>query len=229
MIVARTKAAGISSDDGEVAALVWQIERLRKHKLNERREDLALLGKMTLMSLRLDGVEVGEADVVEALLKGGVRGDLRSRRAQLIRNHVAIQLHIERCIGKAVPLKASAFLGWYALLCSGRPAAGIGAFGMARIEQVCRQINSPPMQLQAALVEIATLHCGLLQDPLLPGFNGILARLLLRYHLGRCALPQIMLGADADGFDCIDPHRLYARLVMLLYQRLVQLRRERNH
>jgi hypothetical protein len=37
---------------------------------------------------------------------------------------------------------------------------------------------------------------GLLVDPLVQGFNGILCRLLLRYQLGRCALPAVFFHPD---------------------------------
>lgn len=208
--------------EADLTPLIRQIERWRHRHVPPGRADLGSFGRMAMASLRMDGLQIEESDVVEALLKGGVRGDLRSRRAQFIRNHVAIQLRIERCIRNAAPLRPSDVLTWYALLCSGRPATGIDAAGLARLEQVCRQVNSPPMQLQAAIADIATLHCHMLRDPLVPSFNGILARLILRYHLGRCALPRITLGTDAAGFDGLDPRRLYARLVTLLQQGVIQ-------
>lgn len=213
----------------DLASLIHQIERRRRRYALPRREELAFLGKTTLSSLRMEGLQVAEADVVEALLKGGVQGDLRPRRAQLVRNHVAIQFQIERCIRNGVPLKPSAVLGWYASLCSGRPATGIDAGGMSCLEEVCRQVNSPPMQLQAAIADIAALHCRLLQDPLVPSFNGILARLLLRYHLGRCALPSVLFDEQTDQIRQPDQRRIYARLIVLLNDRLAAMERYPMH
>jgi hypothetical protein len=47
----------------------------------------------------------------------------------------------------------------------------------------------------------------LLVDPLFPGFNGILSRLLLRYHLGRCGLPFVIFDNNfAPSAHNSEPH-----------------------
>jgi hypothetical protein len=38
----------------------------------------------------------------------------------------------------------------------------------------------------------------LLSDPFVPSFNGILARLLLQCHIGRCGLPVVVLDPQTD-------------------------------
>ena len=57
-----------------------------------------------------------------------------------------------------------------------------------RLAALVERMNSPELRLQAGVQQVARLHAQLLADPLVPSFNGILARLLLRYHLGRCGL-----------------------------------------
>jgi hypothetical protein len=194
-----------------------------------RRVGLEFLGRASLVSLRLDGMRITETEVIEALFKSGVRGDLRSRQAQMIRNHAAALMHIELCLRRQVPLRPAMVLGWYASLCGGLPATGLDGLGMQRLELVCRQINSPPLRLQAAIGDIALLHFRLLSDPVVPSFNGILARLLLRYHLGRCRLPQIVFEEELDQPGTYDESQLYARLLTLLDTRLLQLEKERLH
>lgn len=213
---------GPAPGETDPAGPIRQIERIRQ-RWQRPREDLAFLGKTTLISLRLEGLEAGEGDVIGAMMNGGVRGDLRSRRAQLVRNHVAIQLQVERLLRNAVPLKPSHILSWYASLCSGRPTTGLDAAGLTRLEQVSRQVNSPPLHLQAALSDIATLHADLLHDPLVPSFEGMLARLLLQYHLGRCGLPMILFDTHTDEPRKMDQKRTWSRLIHLLHVRLVSL------
>jgi hypothetical protein len=59
----------------------------------------------------------------------------------------------------------------------------------------------------------------MLADPVVPSFNGILARLLLRYHLGRCGLPPVLFAPDLDGAGrLLDEPRLLARLLELIHQ-----------
>jgi hypothetical protein len=55
----------------------------------------------------------------------------------------------------------------------------------------------------------------MLADPLVPSFNGILARLLLRYHLGRCGLPAVVFDPQVDTRPG-DAEGMLRRLVELL-------------
>jgi hypothetical protein len=45
-----------------------------------------------------------------------------------------------------------------------------------------------------------------------------LARLLLRYHLGRCGLPPVVFDADVDGPVLTDEQALLSRLLELIDQ-----------
>lgn len=223
----RSEAARVNPDitDGGVASALTRIESWRKSisPAAIRHDTLEFHGRVTLVSFRLERMRIGEAEVVECLLKGGVRGDLRSRQAQMVRNHVAILRHIELCLARASSVEPSVVLGWYASLCGGLAATGLDALGMRRLDLVCRQINSPPMRLHAAIADVSSLYSRLLQDPLVHSFNGIFARLLLRYHLGRCGLPQVVFDDETD-FDLRrDERRLYRRLVVLLEERLRQI------
>jgi hypothetical protein len=77
-------------------------------------------------------------------------------------------------------------------------------------------MNSPQLRLGPALREIATMHVLLLADPFVPGFNGILARLLLRYHLGRCGLPPVLFDPAADAAHLASEATLLPRLLDLI-------------
>lgn len=178
--------------------------------------DLESAGRIAMASLRLEGIPLAEADVVETLLKSGVRGDLRNRQAQMIRNHVAIQLHIERCLKKRCLLKPAMVLGWYSSLSAGLPMVSLDAGRMRRLEDVCRRVNSPPMQLESAVRDIAQLYCNLISDALVPSFNGVLVRLIMRYHLGRCSLPRVIFREELAGARDGDDQRAYTAMVLLL-------------
>ena len=72
--------------------------------------------------------------------------------------------------------------------------------------------------------EITGVHVRLLTDPFVPGFNGIMARLLLRYHLGRCGLPPLVFDPDTDGPLLSAESTLLPRLldlILLAYDRRV--------
>lgn len=216
-------SGGWRFDDSEFAGALRRVGRKRKGenpKGRQWRERLEEHARTTRASLRLDGLEVGEAAVVEAMVKGGMRCDLRSRLAQMVRTHVAILFRIEQALRRDHSLKPATVLGWYASLCAGLPTPAFDDGRMRRLEQVCRQINSPPMRLRAAVEDVGSLYYRMLQDPLVPSFNGILARLLLRYHLGRCGLPAVSLQEELDRSEMGDEKRMCWRLVMLMEEQL---------
>jgi hypothetical protein len=176
------------------------IERKRRLLLRANGRTLipgAYFALATLSSFKLEGIEVTEHDVLQALSRNRAQRKLRSRTAQRIRNHVALLHGIESAIAIGQPLKASAVLRWYTSISSGLSTTGLGEDRMRRLEQITRRINSPQLRLQAALQDMARAHCELLGDPLFPGFNGILSRLLLRYRLGRCSLPFVVFDGRA--------------------------------
>lgn len=152
------------------------------------RERLEGHARLTAKSLHLDGIPCREERIVDAVLGGGLRGDLRSRPAQLIRNHVAILLRMDLDARHVRPLESSTVLRWYASLCAGLPMPTIDDSRCRRIESVCRQINSPPMQPKPAVEQVFRLYAALLSDPLFPTLNGLMSRLLARCHALRCRL-----------------------------------------
>jgi len=154
--------------------------------------------RATYASFRLDGLEVEEADVREALESGADRPVLRSRQEQRLRGHAAILHHIETDLRKGLALTTDGVIRWYTGISAGLSTTGLDQTTEARLEEVVRRINSPQMRIQPALREIAATHAKLLADPLVPAFNGILARLLLRYHMGQCKLPAIVFHPDTD-------------------------------
>ena len=154
---------------------------------------------------------------------GHDRGKFRSRLSQRIRSHIAILHQIERSLGSGELLKTPAVVRWYTLVSSGLSITSLDDARMGRLDQLVRRINSPHLRLQPAVQEIARLHAESLADPIVPGFNGILARLLLRYHLGRCGLPPVVFDADVDGMGAssaglADEKRLLPRLLELIDQ-----------
>jgi hypothetical protein len=180
-----------------------------------------MLALGTLASFRLEGLDVDDATVLAALNPGVVRSGrdhnhVRSRLSMRIRNHVAILHRIERGLHHGESLKTAAVVRWYTLIASGLSITALDEPTMSRLDQLVRRINSPHLRLQPAVQEIARLHAQSLADPLVPGFNGILARLLLRYHLGRCGLPPVVFHPDTDGSVLTDENTLLGRLLELI-------------
>ena len=176
----------------------------RKRKLTTRTEHHSralpdsILQLGTLASFKLEGIELDDATAIAALQPGNQKpgrehNHFRSRLAMRIRNHVAILHRIERGLHHGESLKTAAVVRWYTLISSGLSTTSLDEPTMSRLDQLVRRINSPHLRLQPAVQEIARLHAQSIADPLVPGFNGILARLLLRYHLGRCGLPPVVL------------------------------------
>lgn len=176
----------------------------------------AYFARATYASLRLDGIDTTEHDVLSALAAGRQRQALRSRAAQRIRNHVCILRHIESAVRIGESLKAPVVLRWYTTIGAGLINAALPDALMDRLDQVVRRINSPELRMQAALGDLARLHVQLLSDPLVPSFNGILARLLLRHHLGRIGLPPVVFDPESDAPKLLDDTMLLARLLELI-------------
>jgi hypothetical protein len=177
----------------------------RKRRLLKRLDGAApalppdYFARATYASFRLDGLDVDESDVREALGQGdGERPILRSRQSQRLRNHSAILHHLESDLRDGLPLTTDGVVRWYTGISAGLSTTSLDQATEVRIDDVVRRINSPQLRMQAALQEIAAAHVKLLADPIVPSFNGILARLLLRYHLGRCGLPAVIFDATID-------------------------------
>lgn len=183
------------------------------------------LVRATCSSFRLDGLDVDQSEVRDALehaTDGPVL--LRSRQTQRLRNHAAILHRIESDLLANQLLTSDGVIRWYTAISAGLSTTALDQAALARIDDVVRRINSPQLRLQAAIREIASTHLRLLSEAVVPSFNGILARLLLRYHLGRCRFPAIVFDPAIDQrFNSIDT--LIRRLFELLEQSYDELAR----
>ena len=172
--------------------------------------------RATWASFRLEGLDVTEDELREALgPTSSDRPTLRSRQALRLRNHAAILHRIENDLQQGLTLTGDTVLRWYVGISAGLSTTSLDQATQARLDDVVRRVNSPQLRLQPALQEVAATHLRLLADPLVPSFNGILARLLLRYHLGRSRLPGVVWDPLADARPR-DAATVLRRLVELL-------------
>jgi hypothetical protein len=168
-------------------------------------------------SFRLDGLVLPPDDLAAALARGSAGKAFRSRQQQRARNHVAILRSLEKLLRTGGSLKPGDVVRWYTSIACGLSTTRLDEPTTARLEAVVRRINSPQLRLKPAVQEIALLYRQWLSDPLVPSFNGILARLLLRYHLGRCGLPPVLFVPELDGGGKIpDERRMLERLLALI-------------
>jgi len=170
----------------------------------------------TLSSFQLEGILLKPTEVTQAVSQGAAGKGFRSRSSQRIRNHVAILRRIEKSLRAGAALTSQSVVRWYTSISCGLSLASLDESNMARLDTVVRRINSPQFRLQPAITEIAHVHAQLNADPLVPSFNGILARLLLQYHLGRCGLPRVLFDAAADSTLLKDEPRLLRRILELV-------------
>src|SRR5204863_6467526 len=129
--------------------------------------------------------------------------------------------HVESRLREGSPLTTDGVVRWYTAISAGLSTTGLDQAATARMEEVVRRINSPQLRMQPALREIAAAYAKLLADPLVPGFNGILTRLLLRYHLGRCGLPAVVFDPEIDAAAATTTNgedRWVGRLIEMLEQ-----------
>jgi hypothetical protein len=173
--------------------------------------------RQTVASFQLDGIDVSETLIAEAFVRRVVHPHMRPAPAQRIRNHVAILHKIELALHHGDSLKSRAVLGWYTSVGCGLCTTGPDDSALGRLELLVRRINSPHLRLDPAVREMCDLHARTLSDPIFPGFNGIMARLLLRFHLGRCKLPAVLFKPD-DATLLQDWNKLLPRMVQLIDQ-----------
>jgi hypothetical protein len=194
------------------------IERKRRTLHRTRRATLPATfnRRATLESFRLEGIDLSEADLDHAQAPTRDRRAFRTRTLQRVRNHLAILLSLERCLCRRQSVKTQQIVRWYTSVSSGLSTASLTPAGMERVQAAVHRINSPQMRLQPAVQEIARLHHEILVDPVFPSFNGILARLLLQVHLGRCGLPPIAFDAASDAAKLVTIETLLPRLLELI-------------
>lgn len=171
----------------------------------------------TEVSFRLDGMPLSHEDLVAALARGSAGKPCRSRQQQRGRNHVAILRRLETFLHRGTALKPDDVVRWYTSIACGLSTTQLDEPSRTRLDGIVRQINSPHLRLCPALQGIARLHAQMLADPVVPSFNGILARLLLRYHLGRCGLPPVVFSPETDNPEMMqDEQRLLSRLLEMI-------------
>jgi hypothetical protein len=172
-------------------------------------------GYATYASFKLDGMDVTEPQVTQAIARAA-RRDFRPRQVQRLRNHTALLYRLESSIRLGEFLKPPAIVRWYTSVSCGLSTTSLDDSAMNRLDALVRRINSPQLRLQSAVQEIARLHTQLIADPIVPGFGGILARLLLRYHLGRCGLPPVLFDPATDAPVIASETRLLGRLLEMI-------------
>jgi hypothetical protein len=194
--------------------------RLAAHRMNGDRHPYwsTYYVIATDASFRLDGLQLPPDELAAALARGWARKTMRSRQQQRVRNHVAILCRVERLLGTGCALKPDDVLRWYTSIACGLSTTRLDECTSARLGGIVRQINSPHLRLCPALQAIARLHHQLLCDPVVPSFNGILTRLLLRYHLGRCGLPPLVFEPLRDAAIIRHERQLLSRMLDLIEQ-----------
>ena len=177
---------------------------------------------VTFASFRLDSIEVTSTEVIDAVSRAAPPSGphahpiVRSRLTQRIRNHISILRHIESSLRHGAILLTETVIRWYTSISYGLSTAPLDEPTILRLDSVVQRVNSPQLRLQPAVTEIAHLHSQLISDPFVPSFNGILARLLLQFHLGRCGLPPVMFNPDADQKLPTHETRLLRRLLEMI-------------
>lgn len=177
-----------------------------------------MLARITESSFILEGIALHPDEVGDALATRSRKRGVRSPIAQRIRNHVAILEGIERALRAGQSLRLPVVLRWYTMLGNGLSTTTPAVERLARLEQVIRRINFPHLRLQPALGEITRVHVESLADPLVPSFHGIVARLMLHYHLGRCGLCGVIFDPRTDRTHLLNENWLAAHLLELLDQ-----------
>ena len=167
----------------------------------------------TRATFRLEGIDVGETEVVRAL---EAPRPMRSRHAGRLRNHLAILRSLDRVRRQRRALSADEVVRWYTAVSSGLSTANLSPAGRERLAAVIREIHSPQRRLQPAVTEAAALYAGLLADPMFPGFNGILSRLLLHAYLLNCGLPPVVFDPVLDGGEIATPATVTPRLLEMI-------------
>ena len=173
------------------------------------------LATATYGSFRLEGLEVSETQVTSALATGTARRSFRSRQAQRLRNHVLALREIDARVIAAEPLSPGTFVRWYTSISCGLCPGDLSDAARDRLSEYIHRINFPELRLSGAIQKIAYIHRALLVDPLVPSFNGILSRLLLRFHLGRCGLPPVLFRPETPT-AALTSERLLLPLLMEL-------------
>jgi hypothetical protein len=154
----------------------------------------------TSASFRIDGIPVTVGQVTRAL---GHRQSVRAFRSSLshrLRMHAAILCGLERLLANDAPLQSGHLMSWYAGLSAGHGTAVGVAEDARRAAAIVARVNAPTPRLAAAIPEVVALYTEVIGNPIVPSYNGIVARLLMHVHLGRCGLLPVIVEPPDDGF-----------------------------
>jgi hypothetical protein len=195
-------SAAVAAPDAEVDWSAWLRRADRKRRLALRPHGVAIppdyFLAATYSSFALADMNIAPAQVTEAIEASSARRTFRSRQNQRIRNHIAILHQIESLLQFRRHLSVDTIVRWYTSLSCGLSTYPLDPAVISRLHNVTCDISTPQPRLRRAVTQIASLHLSLLADPVFPAFNSILARLLLRYHLGRHSLPPVTFDPAAD-------------------------------
>lgn len=201
--------------------LIREIERKRRvlGRIGHQRPiPRDLLTHFTAASFQLEQLAITDRDITEAMAPRRDHRIFRRPQSLRVRNHVAILRSIEKAVRHGDELQPTAVLRWYTSISCGLSSATMDRGRMVRLERLLSRANSPKLQLQLAIWDIASLHVEMLADPVFPGFNGILARLLMQFHLARCRLPPVVLQSHADAASTSSARQFAPRLLQLVVQ-----------
>ena len=160
----------------------------------------------THASFRIEGINASLEQVARAI---GHQQRVRAFRSPLshrIRAHASILRCCERLISTDRPLRGDHVVRWYTGLSAGVTSTPIESVDVrSRVESIVSRLNAPTSRLSSAIAEAVTLYHDLLRDPVVPGYNGIVARLMLNLQLGRSGLLPVIIDPAGDGRDDAAP------------------------
>ncbi len=214
---------------GALAVLLRQVERQRRIVQQSGaipRCCVSLLTRITQASFELEDLCITAQELELARAPSTQPRRLRPLQVLRFRNHMAILRAIERSTERQEPIGPAAVLRWYTSISCGLSIAPVDEPRTARLERVLRRINSPNLRIQQAVPDACELHVCLMADPVFPGFNGLVSRLLLQYSLLRCGLTMVALDPARDCLRLRDPAALAPRLLELVLQSWDGLRPE---
>ncbi|MFT3789360.1 MAG: hypothetical protein QM770_24805 [Tepidisphaeraceae bacterium] len=213
----RYTSAAVAMAPSDLQSWAKGIDRLRlAHPRSAFAPSDKFLVACTYGSFRLEGITLALPDAETAIARDNKHRGFRSRLGQRLRNHAAILLSIERLLkqSRSTLLKSRTVLGWYTAISSGLSHTMPAGPDMARLDSVVRRVNSPHLRLGPAIQEIVELHVELLHDAIVPSFAGLLSRLILHYHLGRCGLLPVIFDPDRDSGAAFATHASAQRRIM---------------
>lgn len=194
--------SSVAAADTDIDWTAWLRRADRKRRLALRPHAPAIphdyFLSATYSSFALADMNIAPSQVMEAVEASSSRRTFRSRQNQRIRNHIAILHQIESLLQFRRHLSVDTIVRWYTSLSCGLSTYPLDSMVVSRLHNITCDISTPQPRLRRAVTQIASLHLSLLTDPVFPAFNSILARLLLRYHLGRHSLPPVTFDPASD-------------------------------